>query len=668
MTCATPLVSRRFDPQAGRRSLTAAGLLMVLSACTEYDLNRDHDVPDDQKWADTAPPDSDEPEPVETAQPQDTDPPVDEDSCDDQIFPASPLEQVDACTAEVETGTFTPITEWSKSTWSVDPQSYNVMMSPIVVSLTDDDGDGDIDVSDTPDIVLITYNEHAPCGTLRAVSGADGAEIFNVTGNNLQGTGGVAAGDIDGDGVVEIVAATQSGVAAFEHDGTLKWTRSGLSGSIDGTSDSPAISDMDGDGSPEIIIGSAILTAAGTIRGQGRYGKAGVSTNVGTVAVAVDLDRDGVEELVTGNAAYDPDGNTIWNNGLDDGYVAVGNFDSDPQGEIVVSGQAQVRLQDSDGSLMWRANIPGASNPYYGGMPTVADYDGDGQPEIGVAANNSYTVFDTDGSVLWQSVTRDVSSGNTGSAVFDFEGDGVAEAVYADETRLWVFAGPDGSVKLESSDHRSNTWTEYAVIADVDADGHAEVVVPNNRSGGGMVSGLSVIGDADNSWREGRRIWNQHAYHITNVNDDGSIPAVADINWDSYNNFRSGDLSAAEPELDPDLVATVTDVSADWCDTGTLWVWVQVGNQGHADVGEVEVSLWADTPTGREHMGTETVSSVPAGWMSESVQFAIGGLTSLDIQDLIATVDGGNYAPDNGAWPECDEANNEGSWGDAVCQ
>ena len=35
-----------------------------------------------------------------------------------------------------------------------------------------------------------------------------------------------------------------------------------------------------------------------------------------------------------------------------------------------------------------------------------------------------------------------------------------------------------------------------------------------------------------------RRIWNQHAYHITNVNDDGSVPVKQADNWRSYNNFR----------------------------------------------------------------------------------------------------------------------------------
>ena len=44
-------------------------------------------------------------------------------------------------------------------------------------------------------------------------------------------------------------------------------------------------------------------------------------------------------------------------------------------------------------------------------------------------------------------------------------------------------------------------------------------------------------------WVRTRPIWNQHTYHITNINDDGTIPAVEDDNWlspagDPFNNYR----------------------------------------------------------------------------------------------------------------------------------
>ncbi len=165
-------------------------------------------------------------------------------------------------------------------------------------------------------------------------------------------------------------------------------------------------------------------------------------------------------------------------------------------------------------------------------------------------------VFDTDGSTLWSRTTQDATSGITGSSVFDFEGDGVAEVVYADEVTLWIFNGPDGQVKLQYTEHTSNTWLEYPVISDVDGDGAAEIVWGHNPYQDQALAyyGISVIADAKDSWQPTRQIWNQHAYSIVNVDDDATIPATPAVNWQSYNNFRSADLAAAgEPGDAPDL-------------------------------------------------------------------------------------------------------------------
>ena len=641
---------------------TACGLMVLFWGCSEYQFKGREDA---TPGADTAPTGA-----GDTGETGGDDPnrPIDSgnttvDDCRERDFPGETLELVDECYVEEEEGTWTPTLEWNKANFTVDGGSNNVMMTPIVASITDDNGDGLINEDDTPDILFITFGSY---GTLRAISGDGGTEIFNVVGQYLQGQGALAAGDIDGDGIVEIIAPTTTGVKAFEHDGTLKWGVD-TTGAIYGISDAPAIADMDGDGTPEIIIGKAILSNTGSFKGVGSYGRGGVSDNVGTTSFAADLDGDGQQEVVVGNAVYAIDGSALCYNGQSDGYVAAGDFDLDGDAEIVVSGSGRVRLQGNhaDGScdVWWESNIPGAGSSYYGGMPTVADYDGDGEPEIGVAANSSYTVFDTDGSVMWTQTTQDSSSGNTGSSVFDFEGDGVAEVVYADETRLWVFAGPDGSVKLEASHHNNGTWTEYPVIADVDGDGGAEIVVAHTWD----PYGISVFGDADDSWRSGRRIWNQHAYSITNVNDDGTIPAVPDQNWLSYNNFRSGDLVSGQGGVFPDLIATIDDVCVTYCDEGQILVWVRVGNQGYEDVTNVEIQLIAEGTDGDEVIATETVALIESGIMNDMILLDITDLDPTEpIFDLRLEIDGGDLATD-GSFEECDEENNSHTWGQTIC-
>jgi hypothetical protein len=72
-------------------------------------------------------------------------------------------------------------------------------------------------------------------------------------------------------------------------------------------------------------------------------------------------------------------------------------------------------------------------------------------------------------------------------------------------------------------------------------------------------------------------------HDITNVNDDGSVPAMAAPNWATYNNFRSGDLSAADGLAAPDLVLVSPEGCVNPC-TGVneVEIWVQLGNVGAA--------------------------------------------------------------------------------------
>jgi RHS repeat-associated protein len=346
------------------------------------------------------------------------------------------------------------------------------------------------------------------------------------------------------------------------------------------------LADVDGDGDVEVIGGNTRLDVYDIDSTSGeltfRYrtipsSSCGNNSYRTCIPVVVDIDVDGELEIVTGNHVFDAATGAVeqQGRGLSDAFVGVANFDDDPEGEIVRVSNGTVHIVNHDFTTVWgpvpltTRPIPGSTNNYNagaGGPPTIGDFDGDGRPEIGVAGAVTYSVYDPDidlpaspvagdGSI-WSAPTVDGSSSRTGSTLFDFDGDGSPEVVYGSEQNLWIYDGPTGEV-VWSRPISSSTTIEAPIVADVDGDGQAELVfdVENGRTVGGVLHprGISVYESPSDDWVRARAIWNQHAYSVTNVNADGSIPRVPSVNWldGALNNFRqqsfgSDDITALD--------------------------------------------------------------------------------------------------------------------------
>lgn len=547
----------------------------------------------------------------------------------------------ETCEAEAHVGTFTPIVKWKNESIG------DAYATPVVARLTDTDGDGRLTTADMPTVVVANST-----GELVAMRGDDGTVIWRV-GNFGSEPMTPAIGDLDGDGWPEVVGAGTTGTGAVHgKDGSVYWNSPAYVGGKAPNCGAVGIYDLDADGLPEVIIGgeikdgtTGVKLAQGRGDGSGNYGYS-------PFGVAADINQDGELEVVVGNALYDKGGRALWSNGQSDGFVAVANFDADPYGEIVVSNVGTVRLQDDDGTVLW--SKPGTMGST-SGSPTVADFDGDGNADIGVAGNNVYKVFDRAGNEKWSVRVQDSSSGFTGSSVFDFEGDGKAEVVYADENDLYVFDGATGAVKLKQTEHSSATCSEYPAVADVDNDGHAEIIYTSSAYSG-REKGVRVVGDADNSWMPSRAVWNQHAYNITNVSDDGSVPAVPVTNWLSYNNFRSGDLAAATGGALSDAIPVQGDVCKKECSSGRLSVVVAIGNQGTSDLpAGVALSAYAVTDGPAVFLQTQIVpDAVASGTTSVGLEFDFD-TADLPYGTLSFIADDANGV---GAVTECNEDNN----------
>jgi hypothetical protein len=412
----------------------------------------------------------------------------------------------------------------------------------------------------------------------------------------------------------------------------------------------PMVADIDADGDIEVIVGSAIIDGAtGALLGVGGVygGTANWGTQGGTTSIPADVDGDGLQEIVTGNRLYDSWAGLVWDNGLDDGFVAIGNSDIDTAPETIVTGAGEIRLQDDDGTVLWSWLFPSPWSPDENGPPALADVTWDGIPEVFVADQVSLRVVDgaTGEALSWPTI-QDWSSGVAAPVVTDLDGDGHFEVVYADEETVWIYCAEGMGVLAMDTAHHSDTWLETPSVADVDADGQLEVVV----GGSAPSSGVRVLGSAGAPWVGGRSNWNQYAYSVDNIADDGSVPANPSPSWMTHNSFRAtGPLPAPGP-LPADLVPEFLDLCEAECGAGTASLSARVFNGGGMAPAGTVLAVRDGAPPAGMLLASQVLPAIPAGWASASVEFA------LPVPSFSAGVV--RLADDGDLAAECNEADN----------
>lgn len=448
----------------------------------------------------------------------------------DRCAVADDMNAVGTCEDSAPPLSFEPVVQWSFSM----PGAVSSVVTPLVANLTDDNGDGAIDLCDIPDVVVVAGQHLA--GNIFVLSGDDGSVHFEVP-DLISGTATPAIGDIDDDGLPEIVTIDPDGIIAFEHDGSKKWHAPTTWTQAEFDTDqvwcgAAAIANLDNAGLPEVVFANRIVDGDG-----GSVRTLPEPAGLCAATVPVDLDDDGDLEVVLGHAAFHHDGTLLWNTGLSPGYPQVADLDGDGRPEVLLTNSSGLSLIEHDGTVTFSGLRPTGS-PAEGTVwtrpATIHDFDGDGAPEFATSSRNEYTVYEADAAIVWSAPIAD-ATGVAGGTAFDFLGDGVAEAMYADEVAMYVFDG-EGAVLLEVP-RESWTIAEYPVVADVDNDGSAEILVVSDHTIDAPA--LQVIADAEDRWIQPRRIWNQHAYHVTNVREDGTIPTFEPPHWESLNTFRT---------------------------------------------------------------------------------------------------------------------------------
>ena len=379
-----------------------------------------------------------------------------------------------------------------------------------------------------------------------------------------------ALADLDGDGLAEIIVSGRDGTYAFRHDGQVLWSNPGVVSyfaSQELAWGGPSVGNLDLDPEPEIVISSIndalyVLDHEGNVVFTDPFG-----SDFPTVPVLADITGDGVLDIVVAEEwtlkVIDlfNGGVLAWSHDMPDpipalggsgsfGSPAVADLDADGRPEIIINWGHVIEALQDDGALLWRYES-GRTELYRPSPITVADVTGDGQPNLVTASaiNQGFTVsnhllmvLDAAGSLVWEQNVADNSASASGVSAQDLTGNGAWEIIWNGATDgFLIINGPDGRRLYNEPYTGSGTVLDYPTLADVDGDGEAEIITAGSN-------GLFVIGHPGR-WVDSRPVWNQHTYHINNINNDWSIPFTEENSWEAHNTYRT-----QTPDRDPSCV------------------------------------------------------------------------------------------------------------------
>lgn len=309
---------------------------------------------------------------------------------------------------------------------------------------------GDIDGDGKADIVAGAPGLMGAIGRVLVYSGADGSVLHEIAGDVAGGRLGAAvagAGDLDGDGVPDLLLGAEAHPAAGLKAGrviavsgataAILWTRDGEGASNFMGSGAAALGDVDGDGTPDVVVGARGAGPAGHGRVYVLSGVDGGDVyppreadasggNLGHFFVAGvgDLDGDGVPEVYGGDYSDNANGEAsgkayVWSgktgailwsftgehagDGLGCGRrggdadgdgvpdLAIGSYNASPRG-AASAGRVTV-FSGATGAVL--RTISGANPGYQLGFDVVSlgDVDGDARPDLLMSAASGNTMY-----------------------------------------------------------------------------------------------------------------------------------------------------------------------------------------------------------------------------------------------------------------------------------
>ena len=588
--------------------------------------------------------------------------------------------------------------------------NVNSMSTPMVADM---DGDG------LPEIIACCYTYSAPYFStgFHVVNGQTGELKYTISTVQYVNSGQmVTIADVDHDGKSELfLLGRDMKLYCYNYNGGVRWASANT---VDKNYLLSA-ADVNNDGNAEIVCGKYIYDAqTGVLLLEGSMVETGMGYGVPHgvslpyhvpyyMYALGDVDNDGTLEVCAGNTVYKMNvsnangttGNT-WSilrqadtpAGIvnKDGQTFLVDFDNDGDFDICVIGVTHTLNNQTFSHIVdvyvWDgqtsqviAHSPLQVNGHFGAsIPYSGDLNGDGLPEIIFAVPNvgmlAYT-YDTTTSSMSLMHNHAPFAETSGFTVFDFNQDGQNEIVYRGTSQLFIVDGVTLENLCAPITAYSGTITEYPVVADVNADGHAEIIVTrayNSWSSGNANGWVSVYGSLiPGAWSSARKVWNQWAYNSVNINEDLTVPQYR---FDVSTTFPNGkkpfnSFLRQMPYIDSqgDLFNAVADVAVSGADAimqnNSVTLSLSYCNIGdNALFTPYIVTIFANTYGGDTVCTVTMNESLPVdSCVVKEIQLPISmlcGFPNLDTLVIAVNCAGTGIAQNGGQQPECDTTNN----------
>lgn len=512
----------------------------------------------------------------------------------------------------------------------------------------------DLDADGLPEIAVIDDSDSGMA--VLSVFDADGAVKWQIEG--VARWWSLAAVDLDGadgaelllDSCLDFPWCSDERLTLRAPEGDILWA----SPEDTPTSDphvAPLICDLHGDGVPEVIAHGMVLDGA-TGAQIGRYV---LPTAPDTPASCADIDHDGALEFAAAGRLFNSEGDLLWSiaphaGDLGASFAIQADADLEPEFLFVSpAGTPGFTVADTDGTVLSEVSR-GIQNS---DSIAVTDLDGNGTTEIVMATKEwSFAAYELDGTLLWDRADLGYI---TWVSAWDLDGDGASELLVEEQSGVdggqdafKILAGTTGDVLYSTPNVSYGGWPP--LVADLDNDGHAEIVVAGGAPREGLLPSATIYRQVDNTWPAAGPAWPVPDYHLTNVGPAGEIPRGEPDppSW-MYN------VVHARPAVDGqgvNLTPTVAQVCTDTCDD-TVQIDVVVTNSGPMPANDVVVRVYA----GSTMLTDVAVGRVGSGAVSEGTIVTLAA-SDFDRGEIRLVVD-----PDDGS-PECDEGDNELVMGD----